>query len=128
MSGFDPENNHGQSHDDGHDNEGENKGQIQTLDRSKSKTRRPPLYKVLLLNDDYTPMDFVVHILKKFFRKNETEANDIMLQVHSKGSGLAGVYTHEIAETKVFQVNDYSRKNKHPLKCVMEKDDQGEND
>ncbi len=106
----------------------EDKGQIQTLERPESKTKRPPLYKVLLLNDDYSPMDFVVHILKKYFRKNESEANDIMLQVHNQGTGLAGVYTYEIAETKVFHVNEYSKKNKHPLKCTLEEDTgEGEN-
>ncbi|MCB0356749.1 MAG: ATP-dependent Clp protease adapter ClpS [Bdellovibrionales bacterium] len=106
--------------------ESEEKGQIQTLDRPQAKTRKPPMYKVLILNDDYTPMDFVVHVLKKFFRKNEAEATEIMLHVHHKGSGLAGVFTYEIAETKVFQVNEYSRKNKHPLKCTLEKEDSHE--
>lgn len=103
------------------------KGQIQTIERPESRTKRPPMYKVILLNDDYSPMDFVIHILKKFFRKNEVEATEIMLQVHNQGAGLAGVYTFEIAETKVFQVNEYSRKNQHPLKCTMEKDSSGEN-
>lgn len=108
------------------DNQIEEKGQIQTLDKPSGKTRRPPMYKVLILNDDYTPMDFVVHVLKKFFKKNEAVATEIMLHVHNKGSGLAGIYTYEIAETKVFQVNDYSRKNQHPLKCTLEKAPQEE--
>ncbi len=100
----------------------EDGGQVQTLTRPETRSRRPPLYKVILLNDDYSPMDFVVHILKKFFRKNEEQATEIMLQVHNQGSGVAGVFTYEIAETKVFQVNDYSRKHKHPLKCILEKE------
>ena len=100
----------------------EEKGQLQTLIRPRTKTRRPSMYKVLLLNDDYTPMDFVIEVLKKFFKRSEVEATQIMLHVHNQGAGLAGVYTYEIAETKVFQVNEYSRKHKHPLKCIMEKE------
>ena len=106
----------------------EDKGEVQTLTRPKSKTQRPSMYKVLLLNDDYTPMDFVIQVLKNFFRKDDKEATEIMLQVHNKGSGLAGVFSFEVAETKVFQVNNFSRKNKHPLKCVMEKDAPPEED
>ncbi len=86
------------------------------------KTQRPPLYHVLLLNDDYTPMDFVILILKKFFMKTEAEATRIMLQVHNEGAGLAGTYTYEVAETKVYTVNEFSRRQKHPLKCTMEKE------
>ena len=93
----------------------------QTLVRAKPELKEPPLYKVLLLNDDFTPMDFVVHVLQKFFGKNIEEANRIMLQVHHQGSGVAGIYSHEIAETKVYLVNDYSKKSKHPLKSAMEK-------
>lgn len=93
----------------------------QTLVRTKPRLQEPSMYKVILLNDDFTPMDFVVHILSKFFAKTNEEATTIMLQVHHQGSGVAGVYSHEIAETKVYLVNDYSKKNKHPLKCVMEK-------
>lgn len=93
----------------------------QTLVKSKPRLQEPPMYKVILLNDDFTPMDFVVHVLSKFFAKSTEEATTIMLQVHHQGSGVAGIYSHEIAETKVYLVNDYSRKNKHPLKCVMEK-------
>ena len=92
----------------------------QTLVRAKPELKEPSMYKVVLLNDDFTPMDFVVHVLQKFFGRNMEEANRIMLQVHHQGSGVAGVYSHEIAETKVYVVNDYSKKNKHPLKCVME--------
>lgn len=93
----------------------------QTLVRPKPEVQEPSMYKVVLLNDDFTPMDFVVHILQKFFSKSTEEATTIMLQVHQVGNGIAGVFTHEIAETKVYVVNDYARKNKHPLKCVMEK-------
>lgn len=94
-----------------------------TLVDSRPKTVRPSLYKVILLNDDYTPMDFVILVLRRFFRKSETEATQIMLAVHNQGAGLAGVYTFEVAETKVFQVNEFSRSNKHPLKCIMERED-----
>lgn len=94
----------------------------QTLVQSKPRLKEPPQYKVILLNDDFTPMDFVVHVLSKFFNKSQDEAQKIMLQVHHQGSGVAGVFSHEIAETKTYLVNDYSRKNKHPLKCVMEKE------
>lgn len=87
---------------------------------TRPKTKIPSLYKVLLLNDDYTPMDFVTLILKKFFKKTMAEAEQIMMQVHQQGSGVAGVFTFEIAETKVFQVNQYARKHKYPLKCTME--------
>jgi len=96
-------------------------GGTQTLVQSKPRLQEPPMFKVILLNDDFTPMDFVVHILNKFFAKTNDEATNIMLQVHHQGSGVAGIFSHEIAETKVYLVNDYSKKNKHPLKCVMEK-------
>lgn len=84
------------------------------------KLAQPKMYKVLLLNDDFTPMDFVVHILQRFFNKNETEASRIMLEVHQKGAGLAGVFSREIAEMKVMQTNQYARMNQHPLKTTME--------
>jgi ATP-dependent Clp protease adaptor protein ClpS len=88
---------------------------------TKPKTRVPSFYSVLLLNDDFTPMDFVVHVLQKFFQKNFEEANTIMLQVHHEGAGVAGVFSYEIAETKVFMVNQYSKQHKYPLKCTLEK-------
>jgi ATP-dependent Clp protease adaptor protein ClpS len=88
---------------------------------AKPRVRRPPLYKVILLNDDYTPMDFVVHILEIFFSVDREKATRIMLQIHTHGKGVCGIYTHEIAETKVSLVNDYSRVNQHPLLCIMEK-------
>jgi ATP-dependent Clp protease adaptor protein ClpS len=90
--------------------------------KTKPKTRTPSMFKVILLNDDYTPMDFVVHILTKFFKKKSDEATEIMLHVHQKGFGVAGVYPMEIAETKVTQVNSYSQKSQYPLKCIMEKE------
>jgi ATP-dependent Clp protease adaptor protein ClpS len=95
-------------------------GQTQDLTRSQEKVTRPPLYHVILLNDDYTPMDFVVEVLVRFFRKSLPEANRVMMAVHQKGSGLCGVYSQEIAETKVHQVVSYSRSSGHPLMCVME--------
>ena len=90
--------------------------------RPKTKSETPPLYKVMLINDDYTPMDFVILVLQKFFAKDMTEATQIMLSVHQKGYGICGTFTHEIAETKVYQVNQFSQTNRHPLKCVMEKE------
>jgi ATP-dependent Clp protease adaptor protein ClpS len=92
------------------------------LTRTRSKTQRPPLYKVLLLNDDYTPMEFVVHVLERFFGINHQQAVEIMLTVHRKGLAVVGVFSFEIAETKVTQVMDYARRNQHPLQCTMEKD------
>ena len=89
--------------------------------RTRPKTRKPAMYKVLMLNDDYTPMEFVVHVLEKFFQKDAEAATKIMLHVHHHGIGECGVFTYEIAETKVTQVMDFARKNQHPLQCVMEK-------
>ena len=89
--------------------------------RTKTRTKRPSLYRVLILNDDYTPMDFVVHVLERFFQKGREEATQIMLHVHQHGVGECGVFTFEVAETKVTQVMDFARKNTHPLQCVMEK-------
>ncbi len=91
-----------------------------TRTESKPVTRTPPLYKVLLLNDDYTPMDFVVEVLMRFFKKSELEATRIMLQVHHAGVGVAGVYPFEIAETKVNQVMALASAEGHPLQCTME--------
>ena len=90
------------------------------VQESKPKLKRPPLYKVLLLNDDYTPMEFVVQVLETFFQMNREKATQVMLHVHTRGMGVCGVYTREIAETKVSQVNDYSRDHQHPLLCTME--------
>lgn len=89
--------------------------------KTRPKTKRPSLYKVLLLNDDYTPMEFVVHVLERFFNKGREEATRIMLHVHQNGVGVCGTFTYEVAETKVTQVTDFARKHQHPLQCVMEK-------
>ncbi len=91
------------------------------ITKVKPKTKRPNLYRVLILNDDYTPMEFVVLVLEKFFNKDVEAATKIMLHVHHHGIGECGVFTYEIAETKVTQVMDYARKHQHPLQCVMEK-------
>ena len=92
------------------------------LTKSKPKTKKPSMYKVLLLNDDFTPMEFVVLILERFFNADHQRAVSIMLTIHQKGLAVVGVYPHEIAETKVTQVMDFSRKNQHPLQCPMEKE------
>ena len=91
------------------------------VERAQPRLKRPPLYKVLLLNDDYTPMEFVVHVLEQYFSMNREKATQVMLHVHTRGKGVCGVYSYEIAETKVAQVNEYSRQNEHPLKCTLEK-------
>jgi ATP-dependent Clp protease adaptor protein ClpS len=90
--------------------------------KARPKTRKPAMYKVLMLNDDYTPMEFVVDVLQRIFQKNREEATQVMLHVHQKGVGVCGVYTYEIAETKVTQTVDYARKNQHPLQCTLEKE------
>ena len=105
---------------DGEDGGGE--GQTGVITREQVKTKKPSMYKVLLLNDDYTPMEFVVHVLERFFGKNREEATVVMLHVHQKGVGVCGVYTYEIAETKVTQVMDFARQHSHPLQCTMEKE------
>ena len=91
------------------------------ITRTRTQTRRPGMYRVLLLNDDYTPMEFVVAVLRKYFSKGAEEATRIMLHVHQHGVGECGVFTYEVAETKVTQVMDYARKHQHPLQCIMEK-------
>ncbi|MEC9341566.1 MAG: ATP-dependent Clp protease adapter ClpS [Pseudomonadota bacterium] len=90
------------------------------VEEAKPKLKPPPLYKVILINDDYTPMEFVVHVLEAFFNMPREKATQVMLHVHTRGKGVCGVYTSEIAETKVTQVNEYARENEHPLKCDME--------
>ena len=90
---------------------------------TRVKTKKPSMYRVLLLNDDYTPMEFVVFVLEQFFNKSREQATRIMLHVHQKGVGVCGVYTFEVAETKVAQVMDLARRNEHPLQCTMEKED-----
>ena len=91
------------------------------ITKTKTQTKRPNLYRVLILNDDYTPMEFVVHVLERFFGKDHEAATRIMLHVHHHGIGECGIYTYEVAETKVTQVMDFARKHQHPLQCVMEK-------
>jgi ATP-dependent Clp protease adaptor protein ClpS len=91
------------------------------ITKTKPSTKRPAMYRVLILNDDYTPMEFVVHVLERFFNKDSESAHRIMMHVHNHGVGECGVYTYEVAETKVTQVMDFSRKHQHPLQCVMEK-------
>ena len=90
--------------------------------KSKAKTKKPSMYKVVLLNDDYTPMEFVVAVLERFFRKNSEEATQIMLHVHQRGIGICGVYPYDVAETKVGQVLEMARRNEHPLQATMERD------
>lgn len=97
-------------------------GDTGVLTRSDAKTKKPSMYKVLLLNDDYTPMEFVVHILQRFFRMTIEEATEVMLHVHQKGVGVCGVFTYEVAETKVNQVLSFARQNDHPLQCTLEKE------
>ncbi len=97
-------------------------GESGLLTKTRTRTQRPPLYKVLLLNDDYTPMEFVVHVLERFFGTNHQQAIEIMLTVHRKGLAVVGIFSFEIAETKVTQVMDYARRNQHPLQCTMEKE------
>ena len=93
-----------------------------TLVKPRPKAKKPNMYKVILLNDDYTPMDFVIHVLQTFFSKSPDEATEIMLHVHRKGVGVCGIFTYEIAETKVMQVMDYARDQEQPLQCTMEKE------
>jgi ATP-dependent Clp protease adaptor protein ClpS len=90
--------------------------------KTRTKTKKPSMYRVILLNDDYTPMEFVVHVLERFFNKNHEEATQIMLHVHRRGVGLCGVYTYEVAETKVSQVVEFARRHQHPLQCTLEKE------
>ncbi len=91
------------------------------ITRTKTQTKKPSMYRVLLLNDDYTPMEFVTHVLMRFFNKDADEANRIMMHVHHHGVGECGVFTYEVAETKVTMVMDFARKHQHPLQCIMEK-------
>lgn len=111
-----------EDYDDGQDKADQGKESVDTLVKPRPKTKKPNMYKVILLNDDYTPMDFVIHVLEKFFGKTREESTEIMLHVHRRGVGICGIYTYEIAETKVMQVMDYARANEQPLQCTMEKD------
>lgn len=96
------------------------RGGVETIERTRPRVQKPRMYKVLLHNDDYTPMDFVVFVLENLFNKTHAEAVHVMLNVHRKGFGIAGIYTHEIAESKVQRVTDLAKANEHPLKCSME--------
>ncbi len=110
-----------QSGDD-FDNEDDGNGTgVDVITKTKTKVKKPSLYRVLLLNDDFTPMEFVVEVLARFFQMDLEAATKVMLHVHQNGVGECGVYTYEVAETKVTQVMDHARKNQHPLQCVMEK-------
>jgi ATP-dependent Clp protease adaptor protein ClpS len=104
---------------DDHGNGGQ--GQVGLATRTRTRPKKPSQYKVLLLNDDYTPMEFVVMVLKRFFRMDLEQATRVMLHVHQKGVGVCGIFPYEIAETKVTQVMDYARENQHPLQCTLEK-------
>lgn len=105
--------------DDGDGGSGSSTG---IITKTKPKTKKPSLYKVLLLNDDYTPMDFVIQVLEQIFSKGREDATRIMLHVHQHGVGICGVYTYEVAETKVANVIEFARRHQHPLQCTMEKD------
>jgi ATP-dependent Clp protease adaptor protein ClpS len=107
--------------DDDRKRRGENQPGSAVITKTRPQTKRPNMYRVLLLNDDYTPMEFVVHVLERFFNKDRETATRIMLHVHQNGIGECGIFTYEVAETKVTQVMDFARKHQHPLQCVMEK-------
>ncbi len=102
-------------------NDGGGRSNTGVVVKTKPKTKKPSMYKVIMLNDDYTPMEFVVHVLERFFGKNRDEATNIMLHVHQRGVGVCGVYTYEVAETKITQVMDHARQNHHPLQCTLER-------
>ncbi len=112
----------GGPHDDDSHRQPEDEKQSGLLLKPRPKTKKPAMYKVLLLNDDYTPMEFVVHILERFFSKNRQEATDIMLHVHRRGVGVCGIFTYEVAESKVQKVMDFARANEQSLQCTMEKE------
>jgi ATP-dependent Clp protease adaptor protein ClpS len=99
-----------------------NRPGVGTVVKTRPKTKKPSMYRVLLLNDDYTPMEFVVHVLERFFNKSREAATEIMLHVHHRGVGVCGVYSYEVAETKVTQTVEFARRHQHPLQCTMEKE------
>ena len=109
-------------HDNDHGNGNGNGIDSGTIVETKTKTKKPSMYKVLMLNDDYTPMEFVIHVLERFFAMGQERATQIMLHVHRRGVGVCGVFPYEVAETKVTQVMDFARKHQHPLQCTLEKD------
>lgn len=100
---------------------GDGAGQVGVATKAKAKSKKPSQYKVLMLNDDYTPMEFVVMVLKRFFRMDLDQATRVMLHVHQRGVGVCGIFPYEVAETKVNQVMDFARQNQHPLQCTLEK-------
>lgn len=106
----------------GNDDREDDGNQTGTITKTRQKTKKPDLYKVMLLNDDYTPMEFVIYVLERVFNKGQEDATRIMLHVHQNGVGICGVFTYEVAETKVTQVMDFARQNEHPLQCTMEKE------
>lgn len=108
----------GEGEGGGHNDSG---GQVGLATKTRAKPKKPSQFKVLLLNDDYTPMEFVVMVLKRFFQMDLEQATRVMLHVHQKGVGVCGIFTYEIAETKVNQVMDFARQNQHPLQCTLEK-------
>ena len=110
-----------QGDDEFHGDDDDGNSGIDTITKTKTKVKKPSLYRVLLLNDDFTPMEFVIDVLARYFQTDLEAATQVMLHVHQNGVGECGVYTYEVAETKVTQVMDYARKHQHPLQCVMEK-------
>lgn len=107
--------------DDDKTGPGDGEGQVGLATRTRTKPKKPSQYKVLMLNDDYTPMEFVVVVLKRFFRMDLEQATRVMLHVHQRGVGVCGIFPYEVAETKVNQVMDFARENQHPLQCTLEK-------
>jgi ATP-dependent Clp protease adaptor protein ClpS len=111
----------GDGDSDGGDSDRDGAGQVGTATKTRTKPKKPSQYKVLMLNDDYTPMEFVVMVLKRFFRMDMEQATRVMLHVHQRGVGVCGIFPYEVAETKVNQVMDFARQNQHPLQCTLEK-------
>jgi ATP-dependent Clp protease adaptor protein ClpS len=107
--------------DEGNDGDGDRGDSVGLATRTRTRTKQPTPYRVLMLNDDYTPMEFVVLVLQRFFRMNMEEATQVMLHVHQRGVGVCGVFSYEVAETKVEQVIEFARQNQHPLQCTLEK-------
>lgn len=108
--------------DDGDIRRDDGDGNTGVIVETRPKTKKPSMYKVLMLNDDYTPMEFVVHVLERFFAMSTEQATEVMLSVHRRGVGICGVFPYEVAETKVTQVMDFARQHQHPLQCTLEKD------
>ena len=112
---------HDGTHDGGDSDDGHDSGQVGLATRTRARPKKPSQFKVLMLNDDYTPMEFVVMVLKRFFNMDLDQATRVMLHVHQRGVGVCGIFPYEIAETKVNQVMDCARQNQHPLQCTLEK-------